>query len=63
KVEGNQFTVKINDVLVLNYTEPDVAMAGKSFTRKLASGTFGLQAHDPKSVVKYRNIRVKRLED
>ncbi len=34
---------------------------GKPFTRKLAEGTFGLQAHDPGSVVHYKNIRGKRL--
>lgn len=61
-VQGNKVTVKINDVVVLEYTEPPGAQPGKSFTRKLAAGTFGLQAHDPKSVVQYRNLRVKRLD-
>lgn len=61
-VQGNKVTVKINDVVVLEYTEPSGAQPGKAFTRKLAAGTFGLQAHDPKSMVQYRNIRVKRLE-
>ncbi len=35
---------------------------GKPFERKLGEGTFALQGHDPKSVIRYRNIRVKRLE-
>ena len=61
-VQGSKVTVKINDVLVLEYTEPPGARPGKSFTRKLAEGTFALQAHDPKSVVRYKNLRVKRLE-
>jgi hypothetical protein len=61
-VQDNKVTVKINDVVVLEYTEPLGAQPGKSFTRKLAEGTFALQAHDPKSVVRYRNIRVKRLD-
>lgn len=61
-VQGNKVTVKINDVLVLEYTEPPGAQPGKAFARKLAAGTFGLQAHDPKSVVQYRNLRVKRLD-
>ena len=30
--------------------------------KKLGEGTFALQAHDPKSVIHYKNIRVKRLE-
>jgi len=61
-VEGNKVTVKINDVVVLEYTEPPGAQPGKNFTRKLSEGTFALQAHDPKSVVRYKNIRVKRLD-
>ena len=61
-VQGNRVMVKINDVLVLEYLEPPGVQPGKSFTRKLAAGTFALQAHDPKSVVRYRNLRVKRLD-
>jgi hypothetical protein len=61
-VQGGKVTVKINGVLVLEYTEPPGAQPGKVFTRKLAEGTFALQAHDPKSVVRYKNIRVKRLD-
>jgi hypothetical protein len=61
-VQGDKVTVKINDVLVLEYTEPPGALPGKVFTRKLAEGTFALQAHDPKSIVRYKNIRVKRLD-
>ncbi len=61
-VQGGKVTVKINGVLVLEYTEPPGALPGKVFTRKLAEGTFALQAHDPKSVVRYKNIRVKRLD-
>lgn len=30
--------------------------------RKLSRGTFALQAHDPKSVVYFKNIRVKPLD-
>jgi len=61
-VQNNRVTVKINDVIVLEYTEPPGAQPGRSFTRKLDSGTFALQAHDPKSVVRYKNIREKRLD-
>jgi hypothetical protein len=32
------------------------------YQRKLIEGTFALQAHDPGSVVRYKNIRVKRLD-
>jgi hypothetical protein len=61
-VSGNKVTVKINNVIVLEYSEPPGVQPGKEFTRKLGSGTFALQAHDPKSVVRYKNIRVKRLD-
>jgi hypothetical protein len=62
-VEGNVVTVKVDGKTVVQYKEPPGAQPGPQFTRKLAAGTFALQAHDPKSVVHYRNIRVKRLPD
>lgn len=62
-VEGNVVTVKVDGKIVVQYKEPPGAQPGAQFTRKLAAGTFALQAHDPKSVVHYRNIRVKRLPD
>src|SRR5882672_1516442 len=60
-VQGNKVTVKIDGQTVLEYTEPPGAQPGNPFMRKIAEGTFALQAHDPKSVVRYKNIRVKRL--
>jgi hypothetical protein len=60
-VKGNRVTVKIDGQTVLEYNEPPGAQPGKDFTRKLDEGTFALQAHDPNSIVRYRNIRVKRL--
>lgn len=62
-VQGNKVTVKVDDRVVVQYTEPPGAQPGSTFARKLGTGTFALQAHDPKSVVRYRNIRVKRLPD
>ena len=59
-VKGNKVTVKIDGKTVLEYNEPAGAQAGKDFARKLSEGTFAFQAHDPKSVVRYKNIRVKR---
>src|SRR5436190_2017217 len=61
-VKGDKVTVKINDITVLEYTEPPGAQAGREFTRKLDQGTFAFQAHDPKSIVRYKNVRVKRLD-
>lgn len=58
-VKGRQIIIKVNDEVVVNYTEPENVEGG----RKLSQGSFALQAHDPKSVVYYRNIRAKRLPD
>ncbi len=60
-VKGSKVTVKIDGRTVLEYNEPPGAQPGKDFKRKLDEGTFALQAHDPKSVVRYKNIRVKRI--
>ncbi|MBI2481478.1 MAG: DUF1080 domain-containing protein, partial [Planctomycetia bacterium] len=49
-VRGKHITIKINDVTVVDYTEPEGKEAfSKSFERRLGSGTFALQAHDPLS--------------
>ena len=61
-VKGKQIEIKINDKTVVKYTEPENKKAtSPQFERKLDSGTFALQGHDPKSKVYFRNIRVKRL--
>jgi len=60
-VEGNKVTVKVDGKNVLQYVEPAGAQPGE-YERKLSQGTFALQAHDPKSIVRYKNIRVKRLD-
>ncbi len=62
-VRGRRIIIKVNDKVVVDYTEPKGKQAGKDFTRKLDQGTFALQAHDPDSVVYYKNIRVKKLPD
>ena len=61
-VQGRKVTVKVDDKIVLEYTQPLGAQANKDYTRVLDEGTFALQAHDPKSVIQYKNIRVKRLD-
>lgn len=62
-VRGRRIIIKVNDKVVVDYTEPEGKQPGKDFTRKLDQGTFALQAHDPDSVVYYKNIRVKKLPD
>jgi hypothetical protein len=59
-VRGRKVTVKIDGQTVIEYNEPPVDPAGRG--KKLGEGTFALQAHDPKSIIRYKNIRVKRLD-
>lgn len=62
KVEGRHVVIKVNDKVVVDYTEPENKPAfSKDFERRLGSGTFAFQAHDPDSKVMFRNIQVKRL--
>jgi hypothetical protein len=59
-VRGRKVTVKIDGKTVIEYNEPPVSPTGRG--KRLGEGTFALQAHDPKSIVRYKNIRVKRLD-
>ena len=63
-VQGKKVTVRINDKIVMEYTEPDAVQREEGMKgRVLGAGTFALQGHDPKSTVLYKNIRVKVLPD
>ena len=56
-VKGNRVETKVDGKTVVVYEEgKDVK--GK---RKLSTGTIGLQAHDPGSIVLVKNIKVKSL--
>jgi hypothetical protein len=57
-VRGKQVQVRVNEMLVVDYTEPEPA-SGKALSR----GTFALQGHDPASRVSFRNLRVRPLPD
>ncbi|MCH2203541.1 MAG: DUF1080 domain-containing protein [Fuerstiella sp.] len=62
RVQGRHVVIKVNDTVVVDYTEPENQPAfSEKFERRLGRGTFALQAHDPKSVVYYRGIKVRRL--
>ncbi|QQS46854.1 MAG: DUF1080 domain-containing protein [Acidobacteriota bacterium] len=61
-VKGKHITIKVNDKVAVDWEEPADRKPGADFTRILDKGTFALQAHDPKSTIQYRNIRVKRLD-
>ncbi|MGZ8558303.1 MAG: 3-keto-disaccharide hydrolase [Chitinophagaceae bacterium] len=64
KVEGKRVVIKINDKTVVDYTEPDnINRNGGDSLRKISTGTFALQGHDPKSKVYYKNILVNLLPE
>lgn len=65
KVEGKRITITINGQVTSDWTEPegwDPATALKNMPgRKLSEGTMAIQAHDPKSVVYYKDLFIKAL--
>ena len=64
RVVGKTIQTFINDKLICEYAEPaSASRADDKKGRLLGSGTFALQAHDPDSVVKYRNMKVRILPD
>lgn len=64
KVSGKHVIIKINDKIVVDYTEPDnVQRPADMAGRLISSGTFALQGHDPGSQVYFKNILVKPLPE
>lgn len=62
-VQGKHVQIFVGDKKVSDWTQPDDWAGPKGNPgRVLTSGTFALQAHDPKSTVMYKNIRVKLLK-
>lgn len=63
-VEGKRIQLKINGKTMVDYTEPESQEAfSEGFERRLGQGTIALQAHDPDSVVYFKNLQFKRLAD
>jgi hypothetical protein len=61
-VRGKQVVTKVNGKTLVEYTEPDSPERPEGWEgRRLSSGTFALQAHDPDSKVYFANIMVKPL--
>jgi hypothetical protein len=62
RVVGKTIQTFINDKLTCEYAEgPTPFRPDDKKGRLLGSGTFALQAHDPGSIVKYRNMKVRLL--
>ena len=59
-VKGKHVIIKVNGKTLVDYTEPDNLEADRG-GRRISSGTFALQGHDPKSKVYYKDIMVKPL--
>jgi hypothetical protein len=61
-VQDKKVTVKINDKVVVEYTEPEnVERPEGAKDKVLSSGTFALQGHDPASKVYFKDVLVKPL--
>ena len=56
-VKGQNVVVKVNGKVVVDYTEPE----GATGSRHVGQGYLALQAHDPGSTVKFRNIELRKL--
>lgn len=64
-VKDSQITIFLNDKQVVDYTEPSdvkrpAERAGRLLDKKDGGG-IALQAHDPKSVFFFKDVRIKRL--
>jgi len=60
-VRGKHIVIKVDGRTIVDYTEPENVDHPKWPLRKVGRGTFALQAHDPNSVVYYKNVRVKPI--
>jgi hypothetical protein len=63
-VSGHTITVKVNGKQVVTWTQTADWNGGREGPgrRITGPGTIALQAHDPKSAVSYKNIRIKPLD-
>ena len=63
RIEGKTVTISVDGKVVNQFTEPgDLAADGRFKDRRLGDGTFAIQGHDPKSIIFYRDIRVRVLK-
>jgi hypothetical protein len=64
-VRGKNIQVRIDGVLLVDYTEPapPVGAEGDQRQRVLDRGTFALECHDDASKARFRSVRVRPLPD
>lgn len=65
RVEGKRVQVFLNGEQTVDYTEPENPERPKARAKRLIDpkgGAIALQAHDPKSVFYFKQIRIRRLE-
>jgi len=63
-VKDKRIVIKVNGKTTVDWTEPEGWTPPRGMSgRKLSSGTFALQGHDPKSVIFYRSVKVKPLPE
>ncbi len=60
RVEGKHVIITIDDKTTVDWTQPDEYKPPRGMEgRMIGHGTFALQGHDPKSLVYYKNIKVR----
>jgi hypothetical protein len=62
-VQGMTVTIKLNRKQVVQWTQPEGWSGTRDFAgRRIgAGGTIALQGHDPRSIVHYKNIRIRPI--
>lgn len=62
RVEGKRIQIWINDKQTVDFTQPEDWTPPKGMAgRKLGTGTFAIQAHDPGCKVDYKDLVVEKL--
>ncbi len=60
-VKDGKVTVKVNDKVINEFVEKEERDDIGDSKKRLSSGTIALQAHDPESVIYYKDIKIKPL--
>ena len=60
RVENDRVQIWVNGIKTVDYIQSERKMGG---IKKLSTGTFCLQGHDPHSKMQYRSFKVRRLPD